>query len=219
MSVPESINQNLTEALIEGDAEAAEAVAVEALQAGVSPLELISQVMVPALTEVGRTFQCGEIFLPELVLAGKAAEVVSKHLEAAIAAAGQANVPLGTVVLGTVQGDVHDIGKNIVATMLRANGFRVVDLGRSVSPSGFVDAAQEHSAHIVGLSSLMTTTRPMIQNTLKLFKEIGLRDKYLLVVGGGSVTPDWAKEIGADGYAADAAAAVSICKQLVGVSA
>ncbi len=219
MSIPESINQNLTEALIEGDAEAAEAAAVEALQAGVSPLELISQVMVPALTEVGRTFQCGEIFLPELVLAGKAAEVVSKHLEAAIAAAGQANVPLGTVVLGTVQGDVHDIGKNIVATMLRANGFRVVDLGRSVSPSGFVDAAQEHSAHIVGLSSLMTTTRPMIQNTLKLFNEVGLRDKYLLVVGGGSVTSDWAKEIGADGYAADAAAAVSICKQLVGVSA
>jgi len=219
MSIPESINQNLTEALIEGDAEAAEAAAVEALQAGVSPLELISQVMVPALTEVGRTFQCGEIFLPELVLAGKAAEVVSKHLEAAIAAAGQANVPLGTVVLGTVQGDVHDIGKNIVATMLRANGFRVVDLGRSVSPSGFVDAAQEHSAHIVGLSSLMTTTRPMIQNTLKLFNEVGLRDKYLLVVGGGAVTSDWAKEIGADGYAADAAAAVSICKQLVGVSA
>jgi len=219
MSIPESINQNLTEALIEGDAEAAEAAAVEALQAGVSPLELISQVMVPALTEVGRTFQCGDIFLPELVLAGNAAEVVSKHLEAAIAAAGQANVPLGTVVLGTVQGDVHDIGKNIVATMLRANGFRVVDLGRSVSPSGFVDAAQEHSAHIVGLSSLMTTTRPMIQNTLKLFNEVGLRDKYLLVVGGGAVTSDWAKEIGADGYAADAAAAVSICKQLVGVSA
>lgn len=218
MSVPELFKEQLTRALTEGDAETADAVVVEALQAGADPLDIINQVMIPALTEVGRTFQTGEIFLPELVMAGEAAEAVSKHLEAAIAAAGQATVSLGTVVLGTVQGDVHDIGKNIVATMLRANGFRVVDLGRNVSPSAFVDAAKEHQANIVGLSSLMTTTRPMVQSTVSLFNEVGIRDKYLLLVGGGSVTPEWANEIGADGYAADAAAAVDICKRLVNVA-
>lgn len=217
MSVPESIKQRLIEALQEGDAEAAEAVALEALQEKVNPVEIINQVMVPALTEVGRTFQSGEIFLPELVMAGEAAEAVSKHLEAAIAASGQASTALGVVVVGTVQGDVHDIGKNILATMLRANGFRVVDLGRNVAPSAFLDAARHNQADIVGLSSLMTTTRPMILNTINLFKEVGTRDQHRIVIGGGSVTVDWAEEIGADGYAPDAAAAVDMCKRLLGI--
>ena len=217
MSIPESIKQRLTEALTEGDADAAEAVALEALAAKVNPVEIINQVMVPALSEVGRTFQSGDIFLPELVLAGEAAEVVSKHLEAAISASGQASVAIGVVIVGTVQGDVHDIGKNIVATMLRANGFRVVDLGRNVAPSAFLDAARANNADLIGLSSLMTTTRPMILNTINLFKEVGARQNHRIVIGGGSVTEDWAEEIGADGYAPDAAAAVDICKRLLDV--
>ncbi len=217
MSIPESIANPLYEAFAEGDAEAADVLAQEALQAGVDPLEVINTVMIPALTEVGELFQSGEYFLPELMLSGQAAEVASKHLEAAIEASGQLSQKLGVVVLGTVEGDVHDIGKNIVATMLKAHGFEVVDLGRNVTPSAFVDAAQERNANVVGLSSLMTTTRPAAQSTIKLFNELDLLDTYDLVVGGGSVTADWADEMGV-GYSPDAAGAVELCKQLVGVT-
>jgi methylmalonyl-CoA mutase cobalamin-binding domain/chain len=215
MSIPESIYQRLYDAFIEGDEDEAEAVTVEALAAEVDPLEIINKVMIPALTEVGRRFQSGEFFLPELMMAGEAAEAVSQHLEAAIAASGQTTQAVGVVVAGTVQGDVHDIGKNIVATMLRAHGFEVVDLGRNVSPSAFVDAAKQSKADVVALSSLMTTTRPAVLSTVNLFRELGLEDTYKIVIGGGSVTEDWANEIGA-GYAPDAAGAVELCKQLLG---
>jgi 5-methyltetrahydrofolate--homocysteine methyltransferase len=218
LSVPESIHQRLTEAFLEGDVDAAEAITAEALEAGVDPLSIINEVMVPALSEVGSRFQTGEFFLPELMMAGEAAEKASKLLEAAIAASGQVKEPLGTVVMGTVEGDVHDIGKNIVVTMLRAHGFNVVDLGRRIAPSTFTDAAQEHDADIIGMSSLMTTTRPAIQSTVNLFEELGLRDKYHLIAGGGCVTQDWAETIGV-GYSPDAAGAVELCKQLMGVAA
>ena len=217
MTIPENIYQRLYEAFIEGDAEEAEAITLEALAAKVDPLEIINAVMIPALTEVGQRFQSGEFFLPELMMAGEAAEVVSQHLEAVITASGQASQAVGVVVAGTVQGDVHDIGKNIVATMLRAHGFEVVDLGRNVAPSAFVDAAKQSKADIIALSSLMTTTRPAVLSTVNLFKELGLADTYKIVIGGGSVTEDWAQEIGA-GYAPDAAGAVNLCKQLLKVS-
>jgi methylmalonyl-CoA mutase cobalamin-binding domain/chain len=171
--------------------------------------------MIPALTEVGNQFQCGDIFLPELMMAGEAAERVSKRLEAAIASQGRTANVLGVVVAGTVQGDVHDIGKNIVATMLRAHGFKVVDLGRNVAPSKFLDAAQANNADIVAMSTLMTTTRPLALSTLNLFREVGVKDKYALIVGGGCVTEAWANEAGFDGYSADAASAVELCKRLV----
>jgi methylmalonyl-CoA mutase cobalamin-binding domain/chain len=216
MSIPQSISAPLTQALTEGEADAAEAIALQALQMDLDPLALISDVMIPALTEVGRQFQVGEIFLPELMMAGEAAERVSKHLEAAIAAQGRTAAPLGIVVLGTVQGDIHDIGKNIVATLLRAHGFRVVDLGRNVAPSAFLNSAKENSAHIVAMSSLMTTTRPLALSTLNLFREVGVKDRFRLVVGGGCVTRDWAEEVGFDGYSEDAAGAVELCKTLVG---
>lgn len=217
MSIPESIAKPLYQAFIEGDADEADTLTQEALQAGHDPLEIINTIMIPALTEVGRLFQSGEFFLPELMMSGEAAEVASKHLEAAIAASGQVSQKLGTVVLGTVEGDVHEIGKNIVATMLRAHGFEVIDLGRNVSPSAFVDAARERNANVVGLSSLMTTTRPAAQHTIQLFDELGLRDQYSLIVGGGSVTADWAAELDV-GYSPDAAGAVELCKRLVGIN-
>ena len=128
-------------------------------------------------------------------------------------AQGKTSEPNGVVVIGTVQGDIHDIGKNIVATMLKAHGFRVVDLGRNVAPSGFLNAAQENNAGVVAMSSLMTTTRPMIENTINLFVEVGERGKHRMIVGGGCVTEDWASTIGADGYSADAVGAVELCKQ------
>ncbi len=215
MSIPESIHAQLTQALVEGDADAAEAVALEALGAGLNPLEIISDVMIPSLTEVGSQFQCGDIFLPELMMAGEAAERVSKHMEAAIIAQGRTAVSLGVVVIGAVQGDIHDIGKNIVATMLRAHGFKVVDLGRNVAPSKFLDAAQANNAHVIAMSTLMTTTRPLALSTLNLFREVGVKDKYALIVGGGCVTESWANESGFDGYSTDAASAVELCKRLV----
>ena len=215
MTVPESIRERLSEALKAGEAEDAEAIVLEALEAGVDPLEIIQEVMIPTLEVVGEEFQRGDIFVPELLMTGDAAERVSKHLEKAIEAKGMSATSLGTVVIGTVKGDIHDIGKNIVATMLRVHGFKVIDLGRDVNPSAFVDAAKGNQADIVGMASLMTTTRPMIQSTINLFAELGLRESYKMVVGGGSVTRDWAVAIGADGYAEDAAAAVTLCKGLL----
>jgi methylmalonyl-CoA mutase cobalamin-binding domain/chain len=213
MTISEELKTRLTSALIDGDAEVAEAAVVEALDAGADPLALINDVMIPALTVVGNQFQNGEVFLPELMLAGDAAQQVSKHVEAAIAAQGKTSEPKGVVVIGTVQGDIHDIGKNIVVTMLKAHGFRVVDLGRNVTSSSFLTAAVENNAGVVAMSSLMTTTRPMIENTINLFGEVGQRANYKMIVGGGCVTEDWASTIGADGYSADAVGAVELCKQ------
>jgi methanogenic corrinoid protein MtbC1 len=215
MTIPEAICDRLTQALQDGEADMAEAIAVEALHENLDPLEMIAEVMIPALTEVGRQFQAGEIFLPELMMAGEAAQRVSAHLEEAISAQGRTTTPLGIVVIGTVQGDIHDIGKNIVTTLLRAHGFRVVDMGRNVAPSAFLDAARENRAQIVAMSSLMTTTRPLALSTLNLFAEVGVREMHRVIVGGGCVTRDWAEESGFDGYSEDAAGAVELCKALV----
>ncbi len=215
MSIPEDIRERLIEALQEGEDDDAEALALEALEAGADPLALIREVMIPTLEEVGVQFQEGEIFLPELLLTGRAAERVSKHVERAIESQGLAGSTVGVIVLGTVKGDIHDIGKNILATLFRAHSFKVVDLGRDVAPSAFVEAAQEHGADLVGLSSLMTTTRPNIKNTIALFDELQLRERFKIIVGGGSVTREWAESVGADGYSEDAVAAVELGKQLL----
>ena len=156
-----------------------------------------------------------QIFLPELMMSGDAAKRASTHLEAAIAARGAKHEPMGVAVVGTVQGDVHDIGKNILVTLLKAHGFAVVDLGRNVAPSAFMTAAEENRADIIAMSSLMTTTRPAQRSTVNLLGEVGQRKRYRIVVGGGSVNQRWADEIGADGYAADAASAVELCKRLL----
>ena len=215
MSIPEDIRERLIEALQEGEDDVAEAVALEALAANVDPLALIQEVMIPTLEQIGVLFQEGEIFVPELLLSGRAAARVSKHMEKAIENQGLAGATAGVVVLGTVKGDIHDIGKNIVATMFRAHGFKVIDLGRDVAPSAFVDAAVENNADLIGLSSLMTTTRPNIKNTIALFTELNLRERFKIIVGGGSVTRDWAASVGADGYSEDAVSAVELGKQLL----
>lgn len=209
------IKDTLSEALRTGDADGAEAATRQALEAGADPLAVIQQVIVPTLTEVGNNFQEFRIFLPELMKAGEAAKRASALLEEAIVRSGGTSASLGTVVIGTVENDVHDIGKNIVATLLKAHGFRVVDLGRDVAPSAFLDAAERERADIIAMSSLMTTTRPAQRNTIDLFEQTGRRATYKIIVGGGSVNQEWADAIGADGYAADAAGAVTLCKQLV----
>jgi methanogenic corrinoid protein MtbC1 len=214
--ISEQLHKDLAQALSEGDVDRAESLTREALAHDVAPLDLIQEVIVPTLTQVGQDFQEFNIFLPELMAAGDAAERATAVLEEAIEQSGAQVVSLGTVVLGTVQNDVHDIGKNIVGTLLRSHGFKVIDLGRDVSPSSFLYAAQREKADIVAMSSLMTTTRPSIRSTVDLFAEVGERDQYKLIAGGGSVTPEWTEGIGADGYAPDAASAVSLCKSLLG---
>jgi methanogenic corrinoid protein MtbC1 len=210
------LRETLSAALRDGDAEAAEAVTRQALAGGADPLGLVQSVLIPVLTEVGQRFQDGEVYLPELMMAGDAAKRATAIIEAATVKAGQAPVIRGTVVLGTVEGDVHDIGKNIVSALLSAHGFKVVDLGKDVKPSRFLDAAEEYACDIVAISALMTTTLPAARRTISVFDETGARANYRLVVGGGAVSKQWADAAGADGYAADAAAAVELCKSLVG---
>jgi 5-methyltetrahydrofolate--homocysteine methyltransferase len=211
-----SKHNDLIEALRQGETANAEALTHKALAAGAAPLDLIQSVMVPTLTDVGNQFQEFTIFLPELMAAGEAATAATAIIEEAIAASGQKTSSPGVVLLGTVESDVHDIGKNIVNTLLSSHGFKVIDLGRDVTPSGFLDAAQREQVDIIAMSALMTTTRPATRSTINLFKEVGVREQFKMIVGGGCIDQAWADEIGADGYAQDAASAVELCKALVG---
>jgi corrinoid protein of di/trimethylamine methyltransferase len=216
MASLDEIKNQLGEALTNGDPDLASSLTRDALQNGAVPLDLIQQVIVPTLTKVGQDFQDFIIFLPELMSAGEAAEAATAILEEALVASGGKAVSLGTVVIGTVENDVHDIGKNIVSTLFRSHGFKVVDLGRDVAPSAFMDAAQKEKADIIAMSSLMTTTRPSTRSTINLFKEVGIRDQFKFMVGGGCITQEWADEIQADGYAPDAASAVELAKVILG---
>lgn len=213
-TIDQTLNE-LKEALASGDADKTASLTHKSLDLGVKPLDLIQQVIVPTLTKVGQDFQDFVIFLPELMSAGDAAEKATGILEEVMASSGQQIASLGTVVIGTVENDVHDIGKNIVSTLIHSHGFKVIDLGRDVAPSDFLDAAVKEKADIVAMSSLMTTTRPSILSTINLFKEVEVRDDYKIIIGGGSVTQVWVDEVGADGYAPDAAGAVEVCKAIL----
>jgi 5-methyltetrahydrofolate--homocysteine methyltransferase len=212
----EKARKDLSEALRQGLVEEASALTRQAVATGNDPLDLIQHVLVPTLTEVGRQFQAFDIFLPELMAAGDAAQAATQILEAEIAAQGRQTASLGTVVLGTVQNDIHDIGKNIVRTLLSSHGFKVIDIGRDVAPSKFLEAAERENADLIAMSALMTTTRPSTRSTINLFVEAGARSKYKIILGGGCIDPAWAKEVGADGYAPDAVGAVDLCKSLLG---
>jgi methanogenic corrinoid protein MtbC1 len=211
----EVLKSRLYQAILEGEAETAENAVVVALGEDLDPIEIIEAAMIPALREVGDRFHGGEYFLPELLLAGEAAEKVNEHLTKAIIARGQTRRSEGVVLIGTVQGDVHDIGKNIVVFLLQANGFRVIDLGRDVSPGRFVEAAEQTTPDIIGLSALMTTTLPMTRSTIALFEEVGLRGERKVIIGGGAATQEWADRCGADGFASDAVGAVELCRRLM----
>ncbi len=214
--IAKDIHAELGQALREGNAERAETVTRQALEAGMDPLDVIQQAIVPTLTELGQEFQDYKIFLPGLMLASEAAKRSSALLDKALAEAGKQAIVLGSVVIGTIQHDVHDIGKNLVSTILNAHGFKVIDLGRDVAPSAFLEAATREGPDIVAMSSLMTTTRPGQRKTIDLFAEAGERKNFKMIVGGGSADQRWADEIGADGYAPDPGAAVDLCKKLVG---
>ncbi len=185
----------------------------ELLAAGLTPSAIVEQGLVPGMAVVGEQFRRNEIFVPEMLVAARAMKEALKVLEPLLAAAGIK--PKYTVIIGTVQGDLHDIGKNLISMMWRGAGFAVIDLGTNVSAERYVAAAREHTAHLVGLSALLTTTMPAMKETVRVLKAAGLTQTRIMV-GGAPITQAFADEIGADGYAADAGTAVQVARQLVG---
>jgi 5-methyltetrahydrofolate--homocysteine methyltransferase len=205
----------LSDAILNGDAAGATAAAKDLMASGTDPLEVVTQGISPAMAEVGRRFEAGEYFVPELLVAARATKAVFEIIRPAMARRG--TEPTGRVVIGTVKGDLHDIGKNLVAAMLEGGGFEVVDLGVNVAPERIVNAVKEKNAQVVGLSALLTTTMPEMKNAIEALKGAGLRDKVKVMVGGAPVTQQFAQEVGADGYGENAASAVGLAKKLLGI--
>ena len=203
--------QELGEAIKRGDRDKATALTQESIDAG-TPAQEILDVMVGAMDVVGQRFQTNEIFVPEMLIAARAMKESMALLEPVLVEAGIQ--PVAKAVIGTVEGDLHDIGKNLVAMMWKGANFDVIDLGTNVSPQKFVDAVREHQAHLVGLSALLTTTMPAIKSTVEALKGEGL-SVAKVVIGGAPVTQEYADEIGADGYAPDAASAVDVARSLL----
>lgn len=205
--------KDLYDAILNGDARKAHAATETALAEGAQPLEIISESMVPAMDEVGRLFEAEEYFVPELLLAGRAMRSALDLLRPLMAASGER---LSTrVVIGTVKGDLHDIGKNIVASMLEGSGFEVIDLGSDVAPEKFVAAVEERKPQIVCMSALLTVTMPAMKTTIDALTAAGLRGQVKVLIGGAPVTPQYAREIGADGYSENASGAVGVVRGLL----
>jgi len=203
----------LYDAILTGNAKKAEEVTKAALAANVDPSELLGKYMIPAMDEVGKRFECNEYFVPELLIAARAMKTSLALLTPKLAAAGAKAA--GRVVIGTVQGDLHDIGKNLVASMLEGGGFEVVDLGVDVPPHKFVEAAQEKAGSIVALSALLTTTMTQMRLVIQALEAAGLRDRTKVMIGGAPITQQYADEIGADGYSDNASGAVGTARKLV----
>lgn len=203
----------LYEAILNGDAKTSASFTKEALDGGADPLELVNQQMIPAMDEAGKRFECEEYFVPELLLAARAMKASLQLIRPLLVARGAE--PAGRVVIGTVKGDLHDIGKNLVASMLEGGGFEVVDLGADVTPERFVSAVQERNANVVCLSALLTVTMPSMKAVVEALKSAGVRDRVKVLVGGAPVTQRFAEQIGADAYGESATAAVNLARRLV----
>jgi corrinoid protein of di/trimethylamine methyltransferase len=208
--------EQMTQAVIDGLPDRAIELAGEALRAGIDPLVAINQGFKPGMDVVGEGFASGELFIPDLMMSGEAMKSAISTLEPELLKRRQQREVLGKVVIGTVQGDIHEIGKTLVATMLAANGFEVFDLGVDVAASTFVDKVREVQANVLGLSALLTTTILNQEHVIENLKEAGLRDQVKIIIGGVPASPEWAKEIGADAYAENATEAVDVVKHLVG---
>ncbi len=206
--------EKIAESLIRGDIENTEQLTQAALAAGVPAKEILDKGLIPGMDEVGRRFQAGEYFFPELLVSGEAMKAALAHLKPALAKSSRATA--GKYVIGTVKGDIHDIGKNIVIMMLEGNGWEVTDLGIDVPTETFVKAVKEKDFHILGMSALLTTTIPRLAETIETLKAEGLREKVKVMVGGVSVTKEYASKIGADAFGKDAVDAVAEAKRLLG---
>ncbi len=201
----------LSEAIIKGDQKTAVDITKSAIEEGMAPETILADGLITGMTVIGTRFKANEVYIPEVLIAARAMKMAMEYLEPVLVAAGVK--PLGKAIIGTVQGDLHDIGKNLVMMMLKGAGFEVVDLGVDVSPDKFVQMARENEAQIVGLSSLLTTTMPAIEKTIQALNESGVAVKTM--IGGAPVTQAYADKIGAHGYAPDAASAVDLAKTLL----
>jgi corrinoid protein of di/trimethylamine methyltransferase len=213
----ELFNQ-LTNSLVEGDPDATIDFTKKALEAGLEPMSIIRDGLMPGMNIVGEKFASGEYFLPDLIIAADGMQKAMDLLEPELRARQQTLETAGIVVLGTVKGDIHEIGKSLVGTMLSANGFKVYDLGVDVPTQNFIDKLKEVNADIIGLSALLTTTMTVQKEVIQALTEAGLRDKVKVLVGGAPVTRSWTDEIGADGYAEDAMGAVQVARKLMNKS-
>ena len=202
----------LYDAIVDGDDKTSARLTKEAIDAGEDPSVLISETMVPAMAEVGRLFEIEEYFVPELLLAGRAMKAGLELLRPILAASGVE--PTGRIVIGTVKGDLHDIGKNLVVSMMEGAGFEVIDLGIDVPPETFIEAVRDKKPQIVGMSALLTVTMPAIKTTIEAMVAAGVRDGVKIMVGGAPVTEEYAREVGADAFGENASVAATIAKRL-----
>ena len=216
MSREQEILDALYEHTLDGEAAPVVELTNEGLALGMEPLTLLFEAMIPALEEVGRLFEIGEYFVPEMLISARAMAGAMDILKPLIAQTGAK--PVGTFVMGTVKGDIHDIGKNLCNIMLEGAGFEVVDLGVNVAPETFVEAIQEHQPQAVGMSAFLTTTMPMFKTNIEAIAEAGLRDQVKILVGGAPVTQEYCDTVGADGFAPDASSTVRLTKRLIGIT-
>lgn len=206
--------QEIFDSILNGDNKSTQLKVQQALQDGIDPARVLNEGMIQAMAEVGRLFEIGEYYVPEMLIAARAMQSGLGILKPMLA---QANIQsAGRVVIGTVKGDLHDIGKNLVGMMLEGAGFEVVDLGTDVAPEKYVNAVAAGGVDIVALSALLTTTMPNMKVTLEALKQAGLREQVKVMIGGAPITDSYAQQIGADGYSPDASRAVSLAKSLVG---
>ncbi len=208
--------ETVYDAVLRGDARGATAATNAALAAGITAEEILNNACIPAMTEVGRLFEIGEKFVPEMLISARAMSAATSILKPLLAESGVKQV--GTIVVGTVAGDLHDIGKNLVAMMMEGAGFKVIDLGTDVAPAKFVEAVRDNNPELVGMSALLTTTTKSIINTIEAFKEAGLRNSVKIMVGGAPITQEFANKVGADGFAPDAGSAARVAKALLGAA-
>ena len=209
--------RELHSAILRGDAKSAHTVTQQALAEGIDPLQLVNDYMIPAMDEVGRRFECSEYFVPELLISARAMKSALELIRPLLMARG--DKPVGRVAIGTVRGDLHDIGKNLVASLLEGGGFEVIDLGVNVSPETFISTIKEKNANIIAMSALLTTTMPAMKTTIEALKQAGVRDKVKVLIGGAPITQKYADEIGADGYSENAVGAVALAKKACSLAA
>jgi corrinoid protein of di/trimethylamine methyltransferase len=206
----------ITTSIVEGEPDETVGLTRQALEAGLEPLTVINEGLVPGMNIVGDKFQSGEYFLPHLIIAASGMQQAMELLEPELQARQEALERAGTLVIGSVAGDIHEIGKSLVGTMMSASGFQVHDLGVDVPTATFVAKVKETGANLLGLSALLTTTMTVQREVIEALEEAGIRDQVKVIIGGAPVSQEWADTIGADGYAEDAVGAIELAKQLVG---
>jgi 5-methyltetrahydrofolate--homocysteine methyltransferase len=210
----EDVLQQIANKLYDGDADATSSLTQQALDGGLAPGEVLKGGLLTGMDRVGVDFRAGELFVPEVLIAARAMHAGMDILKPLLTES-EAEMA-GKIVIGTVEGDLHDIGKNLVAMMLEGGGFEIVDLGTDVAPGEFVEAVKQEGPNVVAMSALLTTTMPKMKSTIEALVEAGLREKVKIMVGGAPVTKEYADEIGADGYAPDAGSAVELARSLKG---